>query len=684
MATMLSRLIKTLALALGLGLGMAWTGASVCLAAANQAPPPPQKQKLKLEEVVVRGQVMSEGLEATSATVLDHEQIVDRVYTTPLDMLTLVPGISLNQYNQGGTAAAFQMRGFTSCSHGPDAAIFLDGVPLNETDGYADTNIVIPEEIERVEVIKGPSSALYGNYASAGVVHFVTIKSGDFTRFKARYGSFNTQDAVFTMARQDGKLDQVYAGQFYHTDGYRDNSDWDKQNAAGRWTYHLTDNLAATMGLRAFNSTWDAPGYIPQPVYDTRPASAVSDVNGGKKKRLDGRLDLRYRLSQSSKLLFYGWGYDQDFTRWYQNWISSQQYVGQNYGNERFFQRKVYGVGASYNYLGKVLERATSLILGLDFMREDDNRERWYLVVGDGRNRGAKYQDYKIKLNTTSLYGELDYQLLQPLHVILGARYDMFSGNLDDQMPRESYDLDGTNIFSPKAGLLYTISPGWDLFANYGRGFALARDKDLFEDSQLNPAIRTQYEAGLRAKPVPWGDFMLALWRLDTTDDIQPSLADPTQLVNAGETRRQGLETAVDLYPWPNWRLHLDYAYISSEYLDFVSGGVNYQGKTLRNVPHHILNCEVGYQPPRGFGGRLRFRYVSDRYIDYANTMVLDGHHVINGQVSYRFNDRYKLELDLINLLDQKYSDYAGYTNGEMTYAPEDPLSVYLTLRIDF
>ncbi|MCB2190297.1 MAG: TonB-dependent receptor [Deltaproteobacteria bacterium] len=650
----------------------------------NDADKPAKSKSIGLGDIVVRGQVTSEDLQATSATVLDNEEITNRIYVTPLDILKLVPGISIQQYHQGGTASAFQMRGFTSCSHGPDAAIFLDGVPLNETDGYADTNIVIPEEIERVEVIKGPASALYGNYASAGVVHFMTIKSGDFTRFKARYGSFNTQDAVFSMARSDGKLDQVYTGQFYHTDGYQDNSDWDKQNASGRLTYHFNDKLSARVGMRFFNSTWDAPGYIPQPVYDSRPESAVSDVNGGEKKRVDGRVDVDYELNDSSKLMFYGWGYDQDFTRWYQNWISPSQQEGQNYGNERYFQRKVVGTGASYNYLGQIWGRDTSFVLGVDYMREDDDRERWYLTVGNGRNKGSKYQDYNIVLNTTSVYSELDYTLFQPLRMILGGRVDMFSGEMDDKMPSQNYDLSGPNIFSPKARLIYTVVPGWDVFANYGRGFALPTDKNLFVDDNLNPAIRNQYEVGLRAQPLPWAKFMVALWRLNTTDDIQASLDDPDQLENAGETRRQGVEVSAD-FSWENgWYAHADYSYIDSEYLDYISGGVQYAGNELRNVPHDIANFEAGYRPEQGFGGRLNLRYVSDTYIDSANTRTLDGYVVVNGQASYRFKKHYVLELDVVNLFDKKYSEYAGYTNGQMTYAPADPLSVYLTFRVEF
>lgn len=670
--------------ALALALAAALLVCSAPAWAAVDSTETAKKQSIGMDAVVVRGQVTSEDLQATSATVLDHEEITDRIYTTPLDVLKLVPGVSISQYHQGGTAAAFQMRGFTSCSHGPDAAIYLDGVPLNETDGYADTNIVIPEEIERVEVIKGPASALYGNYASAGVVHFMTIKQGDFTKFKARYGSFNTQEAVFSIARSDEKLDQVYTGQLYHTDGYQDNSDWDKQNASGRLTYHFNEKLDATLGLRMFNSTWDAPGYIPQQVYDTRPESAVSDVNGGEKKRLDGRVDVNYELTENSKILFYGWGYDQDFTRWYQNWISSAQTPGQNYGNERYFQRAVFGTGASYNFLGQILNRDTSLIVGVDYMREDDNRERWYLKVGDGRNRGDKYQDYKVILNTLSAYGEMDYRLFQPFRVILGARVDSFSGEMNDKMPDQNCDLSGPTIFSPKARLLYTVVEGYDVFANYGRGFALPTDKNLFVNDSLNPAIRDQYELGLRARPLQWVEFVITGWLINTTDDIQAKVDDPDQLENAGETERQGVELAVNLF-WENgWYAHADYSYTDAEYKNYISGGVQYAGKELRGVPHDIANVEVGYRPELGLGGRINLRYVSASYIDSANTMQLDAHTVVNGQVSYRFNEHYSLELDVVNLFDEKYSDYSGYTNGEMTYAPADPLSAYLTFKVDY
>lgn len=675
-----------LALALGMAGGLAAAPAQAAEDAAAQSEPAQtaKKRKVLLDDVVVRGDAALEGLDAMDATTLSNEDITDRIYVTPLDMVKLVPGLTVNQYHQGGTAAAFQMRGFTSCSHGPDAAIFLDGVPLNETDGYADTNIIIPMEVERLDVVKGPASALYGNYASAGALAFYTYNKGDFTRFKLQYGSYNTTDAVAVVAKPDGDLNQVYAAEVYHTDGYQDNSDWDKQNAAARWTYAFTEDLEATLGVRAFNSTWDAPGYIPQPVYDSSPSDAVSDVNGGEKKRGEIRGDVRYTLGANSKLLFYGWTVQQDFTRWYQNWISPSQTAGSDYGNERYFERVVYGAGASYNYLGQLAGREARLAVGIDWMRENESRERWNLVVGNGRNRGSKYEDYEITLYTTGLFAEFNYQVLEPLRLVLGARYDMFSGELDEHLPSDTYDRDGPEIFSPKAALIFTAMPGWDIYANYGRGFALPRGTDLWKRSYLDPAIRDQYELGLRAQATKWLDFGVSLWRLDTSDDFQPTLDDPSVYENAGETRRQGVEAEVNLYPWRDIRLHADYAYLDTEYLDYSSGGVSYDGKQLRSVPNHVFNAEVAYDPAKGLGGRLRYRHVGEWYINEANTMTADAFDVVDAQVSYRFNRRYRLALDVVNLFDVKYAEYVSYTNDVKTYAPADPLSAYLTLTIDW
>ncbi|WP_449246080.1 TonB-dependent receptor [Desulfarculus baarsii] len=642
------------------------------------------KQKINLEDMQVLGKADSAVVQSTSATVLDNEQIVGRVYVTPMDMLKLSPGVSISQYHQGGVVPAVQMRGFSTVGHSRDGAIALNGVPLNTLDN-ADTNVIIPLEVESIEVVKGPSSPFFGNFNSAGSIGFNTYQSGDFTRAKLSYGSFNTQDAAAVIARGDGKLDQIYSGEVYHTDGYQDNCDWDKQIASGRWNYRFTDQFQAGMGLRFYNTTWDSAGYIPQSVYDSNPQRAVSDVNGGWRKwgLVDGHAD--YALTDASKLKFLAWYTQEDWNRWQQNWISPAQKVGSNYGTQYQRPREAFGSSLAYHYNGQVLERDTGVVFGVSWQREFQEYRYWNMVVGNGRNKGSMTQDDELTLYTTALYGQVDYRVLKPLRLIVGARYDMMNGELDSKLtPANSGDRNGPEIFSPKLGLIYTVCDGWDLFANYAQGFALPGGPEFVSRSYLEPAIRTQYEAGLRANPNGWSSYILSIWRLDTKDDFQPTLADPNKYENAGETRREGVEVGADFLPWKALRLHVDYAYIHSEYLSYVSGGKSYDGNELPSVPNNIFNAEIAWAPPQGLGARLNYRLQSEWNIAADNIVKADGFDVVCAQVSYKFNKRYTLALDVINLFDRKYSEYLGSANGQLTYAPADPLSAYLTLTIDW
>ncbi len=642
-----------------------------------------EKSPGKLEDVVVRGDAAMQGLEATSATVLDNSNLVDRIFVTPLDLFKLSPGVTISQYRQGGTPPAVQLRGFTTVSHGRDGAFFLDGVPLNDLD-YGDTNMIIPEEIERVDLVKGPASTYAGNFASAGSFYYHPFRAGDFTRVKLQYGSFNTEDAVAVIARRDGNVDHVYAGELFHSDGYQNNSGWDKQIGAARWTYHVSDRLDLGLGVRAFHSTWDSPGYIPEKLYNANPSQAINDTNGGWKKWEMVQGDAAYKLSSTSSFKFNTWFNAEEKTRWYQNWVSSSQKTGSNYGNESFIQREAFGSGLAYNYQAKVLERDTTFTLGVNWMKESQSYEYWNLLVGSGRNRGSKYQDDDVDIYTTSLYGELTYRLFKPLRLVLGSRYDMLNGSLYRKLTNTTYDRDGTNVYSPKLGLVYALYDGWDLFANYSKGFALPGVTDYMTRSYLDPAIRTQYETGIHAKPNKWSDYGLTFWRLDTSDDFQVSQDDPTLYENAGETRREGIEAEANFYMCKHLRLRVDYAYIQTEYLNYFDGTTRRDGNELPNVPHNVFNVEISWQPPEGWGARLNYRYITEWYVDAANIVEADAWDLVNAQVSYRFNKRYKLALDAINLLDQKYSEYAGYTNGSKTYAPADPLSFYLTLTIDW
>ena len=188
------------------------------------------QKTIKLEDITVKGQAMPISERTTTVNIVDSETIQDLQLNRTDEILKEVPGVEIGNYNMGGVANVVQIRGFSSGAHGGDLGVYLDGIPLNEgeshADGYADMNVIIPMEIERLEVYKGPSSALFGNFARGGVLSFHTKKREKYNKFKIDYGSYNTVDVQGAFGSTFG--DSVYnntAIQLYRTDGYQDNQD---------------------------------------------------------------------------------------------------------------------------------------------------------------------------------------------------------------------------------------------------------------------------------------------------------------------------------------------------------------------------------------------------------------------------------------------------------------------------
>jgi iron complex outermembrane receptor protein len=358
-------------------------------------------------------------------------------------------------------------------------------------------------------------------------------------------------------------------------------------------------------------------------------------------------------------------------------------------GNLRSFSRSVYGAGVSYNFLGDVLDRKLRLTVGTDYMVEDVGRERWRLLSDTGREKGPKYWDYEIDMETLAFYAQGSYQVIEPLKIILGGRYDQFSGDLVDHLDNNNkFSMKDQGVFSPKVGAILTLLDNrLEIFANYSEGFALLpgfSEQAAFKQDSWDPQERTQYEGGVRTQPVDWFKGEIVAFRLETSKDfIYDAVAD--EYHNVGETTREGVEVQVDFYAFGFGYLHADYGYVDAKYDQYESGGVSLDGKTLRGVPDHIYNAEIGYKPPTGIGGRLRYHYEDGYYLDDANLYKSDSWDRFDAQVAYRFGKKaeYLVALDVVNLLDEKYADFTmGAT--DKRYSPGLPLSVYISFTMDF
>jgi iron complex outermembrane receptor protein len=702
----------------------------LCFSAPSQAQDDArddQSQVSTLGEIEIRGIVRREELKSTSATVLSQENIEDRVYYQPLDMVYQSPGVSIMQYGEAGMSPQFQMRGFSARN---DMAMYLDGIPLHDNGhaaGFTDSTVVIPIEIESVEIIKGPASVYYGARSSGGTIAVQSIKTGNFTKLNLRYGSWNDINAQGLIARQSEKFAQVYAFEVFHSDGYRDNSDWDRKVVSGRWTYNFSDKLQATLNLRAYNSEWDSAGYVSKKLNTNRgwvnDGSGPGQGNGGERDRYDARIWANYLISDESQLTYYLYGTTMEFTR-YQREDRTIAAISQNYWpnmTEQYNKHNQWGTGLTFNWKGQLSGREASFSSGVTYAKDMDvPRRQWLIPWGLGRSHGPGsrlYTETTFSLENPAIFAEFSAKVLNPLTIRLGGRYDWLQGKHKDELTGVQTSAK-YKFFSPKAGIIYSPIETLELYANFGRGFSMpggfsgGRTGFFNDEANLKLQKRDQVELGFRYLPLDWLGFEATVYQLKTYDD---TLTDPTgAYVQAGTTVREGLELSLQAAPFKDWRFSANYAYMEAKYKDLVERSLldslrsrDMSGYRLPWTPRHILNMEIAYAPKLGLGGRVTFRHEADMMYADSPLTYTDGTPILSPggvqirpwkapdknyldiQLSYKFNEKYKILFDVKNVIGKSYEGYA-YVNdrdkGTVDYLTNwvNPRAFYLTLVMNW
>jgi iron complex outermembrane receptor protein len=416
-------------------------------------------EDVELREIDVRGAVRREELQSTSATVLENKDVQERIFYQPLDIVEMSPGVSIIQYGEAGMSPQFQMRGFTARQ---DTGMYLDGIPLVDNGhaaGFMDSTIVMPIEIESVEIIKGPSSVYYGQRAAGGSIPIQSIKRGNHKKLNLRYGSWADANATGLFGWDNGKFAQIYAFELYHSDGYRDNSTWDRRNFSGRWTYDFTDQFSASFNIRAYNAEWDSAGYTSHKLQG--PKDAVDDGsgegNGGQRDRYDARLWANYLINNDSQLTFYAHGTMMEFTRYQRGARTMDNILAGTFPDmtEQYNRHNAWGTGLTYNYKGTLGGKEATFTAGFTYTKEMDVPRSTYTIPwGMGRKRVAPAAtDVSFTLDNPSILAEVTYQVHDQINLRIGSRYDWLKGHLENNKNGAEASKSYTFV-SPKAGIL--------------------------------------------------------------------------------------------------------------------------------------------------------------------------------------------------------------------------------------
>lgn len=596
-----------------------------------------------IPEVVVEGEAIAEdkcNISVKSETlpssveVITKEDIKKMSVRHYLDLFRKIPGMNTSHYGQGDVADGLGMRGYQG-GHGSQVAIFVDGVPVNiphhsHSHGFADIGWLVPEMIERIEVIKGPFSALYGNFALGGVINIITKKSDKTPIIGAEVGSYSSFRGMATISSTEWKPTPFLLYEVYSKDGWRANSDYHRYNLFNKLTLPFWDGYLS-IRVHYVKRDWGAPGYLS--VYDVKSGiikrtDAVNPTDGGDSEYYN--LVLNY-TPKGGETGFHATLYaaSEDLNR-YATFPPSPQRLEHN---ERHFA----GWNLLYNYMPV---KNLSLIVGTDGRYDDGDRQRHNTI---DRQITTTTQNWHIKETSIGLFSQLQYKPVEYLKIVGGLRYDYFNFDIENKIRPNNSGSGDTSIFSPKIGFIVSPMKNLNIFANKGLGFRTPSADEMspadrdFKNFHLKPAKVDTWDIGFNALPFEKLHLTFDYYQTDMEREIRVVGA---ETLTIGKSKRDGYEVGAKFYATNELALYSNYSWVKARIKnpavagedrvtgvpkDFVASGIEWQKHFSKD---RNLTIDIGYQylgkAPLNAAGTIQ-RPPVDRYITKVsyNTKIL-------------------------------------------------------------
>lgn len=672
-------------------------GALAALLAFGAAPVFAEEKKL--QEIVVKGQSFAPETSAFTANVIEQETIRERQVSRMQDLFREVPGMAVRNYNLGGVADSVSLRGFGGGMHGGDIGMAIDGVPLNETmshaDGYADQNVIVPLELERLTVFKGPVSALYGNYSRGGTLALESRKSGDYREIDVKAGSFSTVDLQGALGFHSGAMQGNFAAQAYNTAGFREQSDYHRATLTGRLAFELGNGAQLAISARVHEARWDSASYITRAQYEDaarrfkKPVEVMND--GGQKSFTTERVDFSKTLSDDLRFLAFAHATQQTFARYY-----SRPNPGVWEQRMEDYDRSVRGMGASLNGLSRPAGKPLDWVLGVENYHENtlyrykdalDNRAETATTL----TRAYLNRDYVSR--STSAFAQGEWKLAQLFKPMLGVRYDHFGG--DCSLKGSEYNAGTGNPCqsmtnyahtSPKIGVRSSWSPLLDSRLSFAEGFQLPSASARFGTggSSVQPTVLQQKELGFTLKPARGALVDLALFRIDTENELRDLGGGNFQ--NFGKNRRDGVEIDVQVSLSDRFDVSAALTLLDTKVLENASASL--VGKKIPGIAERNATLRGRYRFDGGWAGDLAIQRVGGFPLDAANTVNLAGYTTVDLTVNWEQKEsgrRQRYYLSVNNLTDRVYAASGSYSasSGIQLFAPAPPRTLMLGISAD-
>ena len=668
-----------------------------------------------------------------TATTIDRSQFDNRPAFSVSDVLRDSPGISIKQGN-GPRDFGISIRG-SNARNGfgiRNLVIFDDGFPVTQPDGLSRSDLIDPHAYGAIDVVRGPSSALYGNYATGGALNFRTRPGGsiDGVEYGVDGGSYGYLNNYLAAGKKVGNFEGSLFASDTRADGYIGNSWFNTQtvNFLGtlkatsddRFTVKIINNdLSARLPIRqSLNQYYQNPfqqGCATGATAAVGCGTVTLNNNGfNPSAGTDKETAVQAGLGRNDRRTIVGGRGEHDFDNtltWRNQFVFDDRNISQPTGTT-----SAIGDFPSYNYMSDLTKRGeifgleSTAFFGAFYNTLTASSDTRNVMPGGNATLGRLSSNLYSETTNYGVRAREELKLTASLTAVAGLGWEttvlkgintaysyVGPAGITSTFPTVA-DRQFQNT-APELALIYKLNNEWLLRGRVATGYGTPQVSNLFvvqsgasgNNTQLQTQKNLGYDLGfdwtpnnaLKLSATGFYEF----FRNELVSQATPANTPNTSFTfNAPRSEHRGIELAADWKFYPGWRFMAAYTYLDEVYTEYVenitNGAVfsfNRAGNKIPGISPNELTARVGYDefagPLTGLGGFVEVQWKDSFYMDNANLLKAPGYELVNVNVHYKtdlVSDTFRslnLFLEVRNVFDRTYVASANNITNTVTAA---------------
>ncbi len=591
-----------------------------------------------------------------------------------------------------------------------------DGIPVRTT-GLFNHNAMIEMNmaaVKNIEVIKGPSSSLYGSEAIGGVINLSTIAptATPVLKLSAQGNNIGYKRAEMQSSFSKNKWGFALSGYYANkTNGFIDYSDFHKGTFTARVDYRFNDKTHLSNSLTWMNYYSEMASGIDSTMFANKDFFNPQTFTYRKIQSLRYRSTLTQNWNSNSKttasIVFRDNSIGQnpayrikdDYRKSGSNWIGKKDLAHGEINESKF---NSYALIAQHRQ--NLNWKKTSFTAGLSVDLSPSAYSANYIRITKD-TISKKYTGYQLTdstltryntgINNYAAFGSFELSPFKNLRIVSSLRYDLFHYDFDNHLKPSAFSGSKDTItsfrkLSPKVGFTYSINAKSGFYANYSQGFVPPQVTEMFTGVKvpnLDPAVFYNYEIG------GWASLLkdrigidASLYQLEGTNEIiSVKLEDGSyENRNAGKTSHKGIELGIQGTPYKDLTIRFSGAYSEHRFIRYEEKGVSYNNNEMNNAPRWMHNTEIWYKPSfiKGFRLGAEWQRVGEYYMDAKNSMKYDGYDLFNFRTAYQYK-AFELWLNIMNATDNYFSYISTKSSYGQSYQLAEPRSFQMGVSCD-